>query len=151
MANVHDVAAYVLDRFDTGISTMKLQKLCYMAQGWSLALADEPLFGDQFEAWRRGPVCRTLYGVHRGAYSVAEWPRGDAANLTRRERVVVDAMLRNYGGLSGVELSELTHKPGTPWSVARQRAGVSETDASSEVLRMDEIEEHFKLNLLGAS
>lgn len=42
---------------------------------------------------------------------------------------------RNWGGttqaLSGVQLSELTHEPGTPWSNARVAAGVSAIAASN--------------------
>lgn len=35
MTSVHDVAAYITGYFPDAISTMKLQRLCYIAQGWS--------------------------------------------------------------------------------------------------------------------
>ncbi len=42
MATVFDVAAYILE--NTGsISTMKLQKLCYYSQAWSLVWDDKPI------------------------------------------------------------------------------------------------------------
>jgi uncharacterized phage-associated protein len=41
MASVHDVAAYILKKLGT-MSTMKLQKLCYYGQGWSLAWDEKP-------------------------------------------------------------------------------------------------------------
>lgn len=148
MARIHDVAAYMIGHFDNGISTMKLQKLCYMAQGWSLALANRPLFADDFEAWRNGPVSRALYREHRGEYSRRDWPLGDGSQLTKTERVICDAVLANYGALSGLELSELTHQPGTPWSETRRAARASEGAASSATIPQSEIERHFRDTLL---
>ncbi|OQY42717.1 MAG: hypothetical protein B6240_13665 [Desulfobacteraceae bacterium 4572_87] len=43
------------------ISNLKLQKLVYYAQGFYLALYDEPLFNEPIEAWTHGPVIRELY------------------------------------------------------------------------------------------
>ncbi|CUP62134.1 Uncharacterized phage-associated protein [Anaerostipes hadrus] len=43
MANVFDAAKYILERLGE-MSTMKLQKLCYYAQAWSLVWDDVPLF-----------------------------------------------------------------------------------------------------------
>src|SRR5689334_14747494 len=44
------------------ISNLKLQKLCYYAQAWSLALDGKPLFGERIEAWAHGPAIPALYG-----------------------------------------------------------------------------------------
>ena len=33
----------------------------YYTQGWCLALADQPLFNEQIEAWKWGPVIRSIY------------------------------------------------------------------------------------------
>jgi uncharacterized phage-associated protein len=148
MAQIHDVAAYMIDHFDSGISTMKLQKLCYMAQGWSLALADQPLFTEDFQAWRNGPVSYTLFNEHRGEFSRQSWPAGDGSRLTERERIICDAVLANYGALSGLELSELTHQPGTPWSETRRAQGVREGGSSSAVISQGMIQQHFKDVLL---
>ena len=60
MANVFDVAKYILEKLGT-LSTMKLQKLCYYCQAWSLVWDDTPLFDEKFEAWANGPVCRELF------------------------------------------------------------------------------------------
>ena len=42
---------------------MKVQKLVYYAHGWHLGLADAPLIGELVEAWRWGPVIRSLYAA----------------------------------------------------------------------------------------
>ncbi|HEX8905077.1 MAG TPA: type II toxin-antitoxin system antitoxin SocA domain-containing protein [Longimicrobiaceae bacterium] len=43
------------------INDMQLQKLLYYAQAWHLALYDEPLFPEKFQAWSTGPVIPDLY------------------------------------------------------------------------------------------
>lgn len=151
MANVADVAAYVVNHFDSGISTMKLQKLCYIAQGWSLALRQTPLFAADFEAWRNGPVSRTLFGSHKGKFVVNSWPSGNEHALTRDERIIVDAVLEHYDALSGLQLSELTHQPGTPWSITRDQVGAREGESSDAVISQDLIKEHFTAKLLTGS
>ena len=42
MANVDDVAAYILNR-QGPMTAMKLQKLCYYSQAWHLVWDSEPL------------------------------------------------------------------------------------------------------------
>lgn len=144
MAKIHDVAAYVLSSFDAPISTMKLQKLVYLAQGWSLALLDEPLYDEKHEAWANGPVSRELFREHRRMYSVSRWPSGDADALEFLDQVIVDAVVANYGALSGSELSDLTHVQGTPWAKARLKAGAEPGASSTAELSIEDMREHFK-------
>ncbi len=60
MLSCDDAAKYFLAQTseDAGdlISNLKLQKLLYYAQGFHLALYDEPLFPEAIEAWTHGPV-----------------------------------------------------------------------------------------------
>ncbi len=64
---VFDVAAYILEK--KGImSTMKLQKLVYYSQAWSMVWDEKPLFEENIEAWANGPVVRDLFYYHRGRY-----------------------------------------------------------------------------------
>ena len=43
----------------------KLQKLCYYAKAWYLALKDENLIDDDFEAWVHGAVQPNLYQEYK--------------------------------------------------------------------------------------
>ena len=70
MASVFDVAKYILENCGT-MSTMKLQKLCYYSQAWSLVWDDTPLFEEDFHAWANGPVCKELFFYTQGQYSVS--------------------------------------------------------------------------------
>ena len=57
---VYDVAQYILNSIGGEISAMKLQKLCYYSQAWTLAWDDKELFPEEFLRWDNGPVCREL-------------------------------------------------------------------------------------------
>lgn len=117
MPTVHDVAAYVLERRGR-MTAMKLQKLVYYAQAWSLVWEERPLFPEPIEAWANGPVVRALYERHRGEFEVDCWPDGDAGTLSATERSVVDEVLEFYGSRTAQWLSDLTHGE-QPWLVAR--------------------------------
>lgn len=147
--SVHDVAAYILRYFDKPITTMKLQKLAFFSQGWSLGLIGEPLFSSKFQAWTHGPVCYDLYQRHRGQYFISSW-RGNPANLEDYQERIVDGVLRNYGALSGSDLSELTHEQGTPWSTTREQNGISEGGRASAEIDDELIKEYFHRQLLGS-
>ena len=60
-----DVAAYILTKKHR-LTAVKLQKLVYYCQAWSLVWDEKPLFRDRIEAWASGPVVKGLYLAHRG-------------------------------------------------------------------------------------
>ena len=146
--SIDDVAAAIFEHFDRPITTMKLQKLAYLAQGWNLAFRGAPMFEGKFEAWVNGPVSRELYRKHRGEFSRSRWPEGNPKALSDEDRVILDAVIDNYGGLSGAELSDLTHVAGTPWHHARALSNVGPTEPSREALDENLIRTHFR-QLLG--
>lgn len=117
MATIHDVAAYVLGK-RRSMSAMKLQKLVYYSQAWSLVWDDRPLFESRIEAWANGPVAPDLYARHRGEFTIHGWA-GDPDALEKDERESVDAVLEYYGPMSAAELSQLTHRE-PPWRDARK-------------------------------
>lgn len=120
MANVLDVAQYILETEGRALSTMKLQKLTYYSQAWNLVWEEVRLYGSAIEAWANGPVVRDLYEVHRGRFSVDPSDElGDATQLTNAEKETVDAVLRAYGHLSGQQLCDLSQNE-RPWLEARR-------------------------------
>lgn len=120
MASVFDVAVYILERKGT-MTTMKLQKLCYYSQAWSLVWDEIPLFEEEFEAWSNGPVCRELYYAHKGLFALSKGAfddKGSSANLTEGQKSTIDNVLDYYGDWQPQELSGLTHRE-KPWLDAR--------------------------------
>lgn len=46
------------------LTSLKLQKLCYYAQGYHLAFHHKPLFSDPIEAWEDGPAVPKLHQTY---------------------------------------------------------------------------------------
>ncbi len=122
MANVFDVAKYILQKQGT-MTVMKLQKLVYFSQAWSLAWVDKPLFSEPIEAWTNGPVVRALYDVHKAMrlfyIDHLILPYGDPTNLSPDEIDTIDTVLLAYGDKSAQWLSDLAHME-DPWIKARE-------------------------------
>lgn len=118
MATIFDVAKYILTSLGS-MSSMKLQKLCYYAQAWSLVWDDMPLFEEDFQAWANGPVCPELFRYTQGRFSVSESDeKGDINNLSDFQIDTIEAVLNHYGDKSAQWLSQLTHME-DPWNEAR--------------------------------
>ncbi|MDR1438884.1 MAG: DUF4065 domain-containing protein [Clostridiales bacterium] len=124
------------------MTALKLQKLAYYCQAWSLAWDDAPLFEEDFQAWANGPVCPELFQRHKGAYWVdggflgdlREYPYGRAQDET------IKAVLDYYGGMEPYDLSELTHKE-RPWR--ETRSGVAPGDPCDRVIPKSLMQEYY--------
>lgn len=140
MATVFDVARYILER--TGpTSAMKLQKLVYYAQAWSLVWDDQPLFAERIEAWANGPVVRALYDQHRGQFTVLPHHiNGSIEALSADEIETIEVVLSSYGDRSAQWLSDQTHSE-APWQKAR--AGLSDRDRSDREISLADMAEYY--------
>lgn len=118
MANVFDVAQYILEK-QGSMTTMKLQKLVYYSQAWSLIWDEKPIFPECIQAWASGPVVPELYDSHKGIFKISRLRKGNADNLNPEEKKTIDAVLKTYGDKSAQWISDLTHME-NPWSEARQ-------------------------------
>jgi uncharacterized phage-associated protein len=80
MKSALDVARYFLCRVDREagdtISPLKLQKLVYYAQAWSLVFRSQPLFDQDIEAWVSGPIVRDVWQEYK-AYKYSDIPAPD--------------------------------------------------------------------------
>lgn len=136
--SVHDVAAYILAKLRP-MTAMKLQKLVYYTQAWSLVWDDQPLFNERIEAWANGPVVRDLYDRHRGMFRVRHW-NGNPDNLSRSQRETIDAVIGYYGDKSSQWLSNLTHRE-DPWVDAR--AGMAPTERGAQEITHAAMAEYY--------
>jgi len=147
MHSCFDVAKYFLAQSseDAGdlVSNLKLQKLVYYAQGFSLALHDEPLFSEPIEAWMHGPVVRELYTAYKACGSAAiPAPEGfDVGIFSKKQLQLLSDVYGVYGQYSAWKLRELTHSE-APW-----KDNYSEGVASQEISQ-DEMKAYFKENLV---
>lgn len=134
---IADEILKIAKRLGKSLTPLQLMKLVYIAHGWSLALRGADLFPERVEAWKYGPVVPDLYQAtkHFGRNSIpldqvtSEPSRVDADTLAFLEDVFA-----KYGHLSGYQLSQLTHKPGTPWQQVYQD-GVFGIDIPDDLIR----------------
>lgn len=138
MVSVHDVAAAILRKHGP-MSAMKLEKLVYYCQAWSLVWEDAPLFPERIEAWAAGPVVPALYYRHRGQFQVANW-EGNPDALDAAQNETVDAVLKFYGSKSSQWLSDLTHSE-TPWIEAR--VGLAPLERGNNEISLAAMSEYY--------
>ena len=136
---VFDVAAYILERMGA-MTTMKLQKLVYYSQAWSLVWDESPLFQEDIEAWANGPVVRNLFDYHRGMYQISSMPIGNPRLLGQEQQDTVDAVLEYYGNQSAQWLIDLSHME-TPWIQMRQ--GLPIQERGNRVIPLDVIANYY--------
>ncbi len=139
MVSVFDVAAHILKRVGP-LDTMKLQKLVYYSQAWSLVWDGQPLFHESIEAWANGPVCPELYQAHRGDFQITSLPKGDPSILVAEQLETIEGVLKFYGSKSGWWLSELTHRE-HPWLDARN--GLNPGDRGNTVISLASMAEYY--------
>ncbi len=137
--SANDIAAYILRR-DGEMTAMKLQKLVYYAQAWSLVWDEKPLFSERIEGWANGPVIRELYNQHRGQFLVTNWPHGNADSPATQERETIDAVLDFYGHRTSQELSDLIHRE-EPWRQARR--GLSPRERGDREITLASMDEYY--------
>ena len=126
---VFDTARYILEKLGP-MSTMKLQKLCYYSQAWSLVWDDTELFSEEFEAWANGPVCKELYDATRGMFTVtAKDEPGDSNNLSENQKDSINLVLDYYAKHNAQWLSQLTHME-DPWLQARVNVPAGESSSN---------------------
>lgn len=117
------------------LTHMQAQKLLYVAHGYSLAFLNEPLLEEPVCAWRYGPVIPSVYYAlrHNRSNPISEKASSTSVvpeKIDSKTASLLDMIYETYGKLSGVLLSEFTHRPGTPWSQAIEKRENIISDAS---------------------
>lgn len=122
------------------LTPMQLLKLVYIAHGWMLGLYGTPLTSDPIEAWKFGPVIPRLYRAVRHCKDgpVLELLPSNQESLVPAETDMIRQVFEEYGDDSGIALSNLTHRKGTPWHT------VYEDGVTHIPIPNDLIEAHYK-------
>ena len=142
MLTVFNIADYFLSLVDTdsgdNISNLKLQKLVYYAQGFHLALYDEPLFEDQIFAWAHGPVVPDLYHKYKEYGSEAiPMPKNIDFNIySEKHKDLLDQIYSVFGQFSAWKLRDMTHQE-PPWN----------TTPIQEEITHDKLKKYFKTQI----
>ncbi|MFZ4098711.1 MAG: Panacea domain-containing protein [Chlamydiia bacterium] len=141
--SVLDVAAYILGKFQgmgKPVTAMKLQKLVYYSQAWSLVWDETPLFSERIFAWANGPVVPALYEKHRGEFHLTCISGGNSERLSTNQQDTVDQVLETYGDRTAQWLSDLSHLE-LPWKQAR--GNLSDGERGEQEISLASMEEYY--------
>lgn len=139
MVDVLDAARYVVSlsygKRKYSLTPLKLQKILYLAQGWSYVWDNEAAFNDGFSAWPYGPVNERVYETFK-KYGRSEIPAEEGLNNLKDQAVAetLNSVWAEYGKKPAFDLVELTHKQ-TPWKTAY---------SSGTKISNDSIKEYFQ-------
>ena len=136
MESVKKVASYIAQRyqkeFGERISEMKLHKLLYFTQRESLIQLGEPMFGENFLAWKYGPVIPSI----RQAYALDELRDIPRASWLDKYQQVMDFVFKQYAPKEAWSLSRLSHGD-FAWQNARR--GLLPSDNGDVQMNIEDI------------
>ncbi len=125
-----------------GLTPLQINKLVYISHGWALGKLNRPLIDNrygQIEAWKYGPVVRSVYDRLKGWKSeeitfssyceefgsfgmgkkrAKEFLLQEITDFEQRDPLMVkllDIVWYVYRELTGGQLITITHKEETPW------------------------------------
>jgi uncharacterized phage-associated protein len=99
------------------LTNLRLQKLLYCAQAWSLILRDSELFADELQAWQHGPVVPTIYHQPpdgHGSNLLRLEAFADVPDLQGDEAEFVKRVWEAYNLYSALQLCKMTRQE-MPW------------------------------------
>jgi uncharacterized phage-associated protein len=129
-----DVANTILDLGDVRgipLDPMKLLKLLFFSHGWHLALIGDRLVNENVQAWGFGPVIPSVYHEFKSfgrdpiklRASRFDYELKDMVEVripeneeTKDSRALIQRVWDVYSSYSSIQLSNMTHLPGSPWA-----------------------------------
>lgn len=135
-----DIAEYVISKcndVNIPITNLKLQKILYYIQAYSLVLLDDKMFTEEIRAWTYGPVVKEVYDEYSHCASFPinrstefELDKDCERNIIRRvflEKIPIDAW----------DLVEQTHNE-DPWKDTMEMYG------EGAIIPCELIKDYFK-------
>lgn len=139
-----DIANFFIDYnahcIDETITNLKLNKLLYFAQGYSLALYDKPLFSENIEAWQYGPVVANVYHKFKSnnKENIAHTYGKFSLDIYDSNTIeILLAVINDYGKYSSSKLIEITHEKDSPWDMVY-------SENVNNIIPNNAIKEYFK-------
>lgn len=135
------VAKYILEK-NEGTTNLVLQKLLYYCQVFSYILLNKPMFKTTCNAWEHGPVYEDIYYKYKiNGNNPIEI--NNECSIAKNNKMIVDAVIRNFGCFSGPVLCYFTHSE-TPWKKSYECG----TNISLDDIKAfaQKIKEEYKIN-----
>ncbi len=120
-------AQYLLEIQDqaAAITNLKLQKLLYYGQGYSLAICDQRLFVERIKRWDHGPVVPQVWKAYtdNGAGLIPRPDDFDPLDVDPKARLVLERVAEGLGQMTAGQLVDRTHAE-RPWVETKPNAEI---------------------------
>lgn len=150
MVTANDVANYFIYKSspstDRNITNLKLQKLLYYAQGKYMAKYNKPLFNEEIQAWKHGPVVPEIYRKY-SSFIFREIDKRKTDEVSTQKikeneaQSILDEVWEEYGYYNGKQLERMTHQQ-KPWKVTR--GDLPDYISSTQEIEISLIKDFFK-------
>lgn len=119
---------------------LKLQKLLYLAQGYSYAFYDRPLFNDELEAWVHGPVVRKVYNMFKNYQHNSIDTNFEIEELDDEAKDVLNYVINHFAKYDAKYLEKLSHEQ-EPWILSRE--GLDPDERNDKTIAKETIANYF--------
>ena len=138
------LANYILKKAqERGISVtnLKLQKILYYVQGYYMARFNHPLFPDEIQAWKFGPVTPNVYYAfsYYGPDPLQMLEEPEMDNCSEDEMELINRVIDEKLSMSARDLVTATHKE-EPWKNATEDGAVIRLN---QVIEQEDIRQYF--------
>ena len=105
----------------TPITSMKIQKMLYFLYKDYLQEIGVSLFSERFSTWKYGPVLESVYYTYKifGANSITAYGGNPPYSIKEDDdhtlKMLMNKIWDSSKHYNGIDLSELTHRPGSAW------------------------------------
>ena len=118
---------------------LKLQKLLYLAQGYSYAFYDRPLFKDDLEGWVHGLV-RNVYDIFKNYQYNSIDTNFEVEELDDEAKDIINYVIKNFGKYDAKYLEKISHEQ-EPWILSRR--GLDPDERSDKTISKESIANYF--------
>ena len=144
IATPNNVSDYLISfAHSTGdvITNLKLQKLLFYSQAWYLALKDDYIFEEDFQAWVHGPVLVSQYQRfrHYSYHPISE----DITEPDIPQELInhLNEIMDVFGGEGAYTLERLVHQE-SPWIESRDN--LDQTEPSTNIISKEKMKTFYK-------
>ena len=119
---------------------LKLQKLLYLAQGYSYAFYDRPLFKDDLEGWVHWTVVRNVYDIFKNYQYNSIDTNFEVEELDDEAKDIINYVIKNFGKYDAKYLEKISHEQ-EPWILSRR--GLDPDERSDKTISKESIANYF--------
>lgn len=138
MLSALDVAKWFINELHP--EPLKLQKLLYLAQGFSFAFHDKELFFEECEAWVHGPVVVNVYHEYKFFQYNPINIKYELPSFSEDTLDILKYVKNNFSKFDSKFLEELTHNQ-EPWILSRE--GLDPDERSDKTIPKSVIASYF--------